>query len=707
MKAMESPEQPRSTALRKWGPLAAVVVVVAIVAGFLILGGGGDDDTTASGPSTTAEGTDLADVKLPDGVLPYSVAKARGEADSIDWGERCDATKGVLALPLTPPPECFKPYTGDNGGATSTGVTADTIKVVVYLPQANDPILSFIYRQIGNTDTPDQIFATYEKFNQLMAKYYETYGRKVELIRYNATGTIQDEVAATSDAETIARDIQPFMVLGGPALTEAFADTLASNKVMCVSCTPGQPNEWYVQRGPYVWDIQKNTDQNQQLAAEYIGKRVAGSKAEFGGDAVKDQQRKLGLIYLSATPQAEQLKEKFTAQLKDDYGVEFEEIASYTDPVALGAQAREILARMKSKGVTTVVFTGDPLAPQTLTQNATEQDYFPEWVMTGSALVDTTIFARTYDQAQWAHAFGPSNLFARTDTSVAGSGFLYRWFYGEDPPAAQTAADPAQPAVPVRRGAGRRAGPHAPDVPDDPVRRADLQEHRPGPPDQLGRARHLDRCRLHGPRRPDRGVVEPDGDGSGRARQAGHRHVGVRRRRQAVPAGRLAQGAAQGVHRGRCRGALHDPAGGDHPARIRAPAGELAAPASVVRAGQVRHPARATTPRTAVVADDLGVLGATLDGWTSGSRTSRARSPTRMTGRWPLGSRRTPTQRPGSRCSPRPHCWREGAAATAGVATARIPGDRLALTMPRASRSHPGRGRPRRPFRPRRIGSRS
>ena len=48
------------------------------------------------------------------------------------------------------------------GGATSTGVTADSIKVVVYLPQANDPILSFIYRQIGNNDTPDDVFATYE-----------------------------------------------------------------------------------------------------------------------------------------------------------------------------------------------------------------------------------------------------------------------------------------------------------------------------------------------------------------------------------------------------------------------------------------------------------------------------------------------------------------------------------------------------------------
>ena len=94
MKAMESPEQPRSTALRKWGPLGAVVVVVAVVAGFLVLGGGDDESTDSAGPSTTAPGADLADVELPNGVLPYSVAEARGEEDDIDWGERCDDDRG-------------------------------------------------------------------------------------------------------------------------------------------------------------------------------------------------------------------------------------------------------------------------------------------------------------------------------------------------------------------------------------------------------------------------------------------------------------------------------------------------------------------------------------------------------------------------------------------------------------------------------------
>ena len=458
MKAM-GPEDPEtsSSALRKWGPLAAIGVVVAVVAGILVLGSssGGEDGEALDAPATTTAGRPTG-AQLPEGVVSFSSAKEKGEEGSIDWGERCDTSTGRLALPLSPPPECFKPFTGDNGGATETGVTADSIKVVVYLPQANDPILSFIYKQIGNTDTPDKIWATYQGFSDLFSTYYETYGRKVELVRYDATGNIQDPVAATSDAETIARDVKPYAVLGGPNLTEAFADTLAANEVMCISCSPGQPNDWYEERGPYVWDIAKNTDQNSIMVAEYVGKRLAGGKAQYGGDAVKDQARKLGLVYLAATPKAQELNDKFVERLAD-YGVELTEQVSYTDPIALSGQARDVMARMKSKGVTTVLFTGDPLAPQTLTQNATEQDYFPEWVIMGTALVDTTIFARTYDQEQWKHAFGPSNLFARISPDVAGAGYLYRWYYGTPPPAQQSAL--VTPSLQLLYGVLQGAGP--------------------------------------------------------------------------------------------------------------------------------------------------------------------------------------------------------------------------------------------------------
>ncbi|MEY4247058.1 MAG: hypothetical protein RIS69_605, partial [Actinomycetota bacterium] len=43
---------------------------------------------------------------------------------------RCDAEKGTIAVPDYFAPACMAPFTGDNGGATATGVTADEITIV-------------------------------------------------------------------------------------------------------------------------------------------------------------------------------------------------------------------------------------------------------------------------------------------------------------------------------------------------------------------------------------------------------------------------------------------------------------------------------------------------------------------------------------------------------------------------------------------------
>jgi hypothetical protein len=246
------------------------------------------------------------------------------------------------------------------------------------------------------------------------------------------------------------------MVFGGPAFGTAFADTLAANQVMCVACNQAAEARFYTDRAPYVWAIGPNTDQNSILASEYVGKRLAGGKASHGGEAVADQERRFGYIYLSSNPESEEQRARFEEQLAE-YGVELTDVASYTDPVSLTGQAREILARMKDRGVTTILFTGDPLAPQSLTDTATQQDYEPEWVLAGTALADSTLFGRTYDQSQWRHAFGPSSLFARVSPKVAGSAYVYEWYWGEPPPARQSAL--VSPSLQFLMGVMQGAGP--------------------------------------------------------------------------------------------------------------------------------------------------------------------------------------------------------------------------------------------------------
>jgi len=78
--------------------------------------------------------------------------------------------------------------------------------------------------------------------------------------------------------------------------------------------------------------------------------------------------------------------------------------------------------------------------------------------------VDSATFSRTYDQRQWAHAFGPSNLFARLPASVSGPGFLYEWWFGEPPPASSTVVlitGPLQVLFGALQGAGPKLTPTA------------------------------------------------------------------------------------------------------------------------------------------------------------------------------------------------------------------------------------------------------
>ena len=426
----------------KWGPLAVVGVVVVAVVAFALISGSGDDE--ASTDDTASGGAGNGPVELPDGVMSFSVAEEEGTVDDIDWGERCDVERGQYAFPSFFAAECFAPFEGDNGGETATGVTADTIKVVQYLTPETDPVIDYITGAISVDDTNAEIAETLQNWTQFYNDFYELYGRKVELEIYEGTGPSDDAVAARADAVQIAEENEPFAVLGGPLLNPAFAEELAAREVLCISCTPGQPDQFYEDNAPYVWGVGNNPEQGQVHTAQYVTRRLAGRPAEYAGDeAFQGEDRVFGLVYLETSQGSTELADAFEEKLADG-DVELAARIAYASPVDLQSTAESVIAKLKEAGVTTVIFTGDPIAPQPLTLAATSQDYFPEWVTTGSALVDTTTFARTYDQEQWAHAFGVSTLSARVSPEASGTLFLYKWYFGEDPPAS-TGAPTLQP----------------------------------------------------------------------------------------------------------------------------------------------------------------------------------------------------------------------------------------------------------------------
>ena len=423
-----------SDALRRFGPVAAIVAVVAIVIAVVVVGG--DDDDNAGSDDPTATTGDGESTETPGAI---SWTRAQEEGLDVTFPDTCDPETGRVAIPYFYAAECYADVE-DNGGATHTGVTEDTITVVYYSAPANDPVLDFIQGPIANDDTPDATFATVQGFVDLFNDYYQTYGRRVELVRVEASGISTDEVAARADAQRAIEEHQPFAAWGGPVLTNAWADEMAAAGIVCISCGATGSEEFREQRSPYLINIGMAGNQINVHAAEYVAKKLAGAPAEFAGDgAFHNVERVFGHVYISSTEQSERTAELFRSLLADR-GVDLAEQLSYElDPGRLPEQATSVISKLKAAGVTSVLLQADPVAPANFTQEATAQEYFPEWVVTGGTLVDTTVFGRVFDQQQWAHAFGITTGAADVAPELDPGFFLYEWYTGEEPPAAETA----------------------------------------------------------------------------------------------------------------------------------------------------------------------------------------------------------------------------------------------------------------------------
>lgn len=431
-----STHPPDSRSLRRWAPLAALAVVGAVAVAVVVTGGSDGDGTTGTSTVTTSgAGTGRFEP------LSYSAAVAAGTADEIDWGDRCDTDRGRLAYPSFFADECYAPFDGDNGGATDRGVTGDTIRIAVYQAPDDDPVLDFVAGAVSVDESNAEIAETLRGFVEFYEAFHETYGRHVELV-FVEGGRSEDPVAARATAVRIDEDIDPFMVWGGPVLTSAFAEELAARGIACIGCGGSSAGTFFPDNDPLMWSVGMSGQQGRIHLAEYIGKQLAGGNALFAGDpAMREAPRVFGRLHLEgAEAAASQAAEADLAERLAARGVTFAVTQPYRlDPVTLAEQAAGAVARLKEAGVTTVVFSGDPVAPITFTREATAQEWFPEWVIGNTALVDTTVYGRLYDPDQWAHAFGVTTLAARTLPEVAGSRFLYEWFHGETPPAPDTA----------------------------------------------------------------------------------------------------------------------------------------------------------------------------------------------------------------------------------------------------------------------------
>jgi hypothetical protein len=407
-----------------------MIAAGALVAGTLAA-------TAGAAPSDDAADAQKNSALVKSGPMTPEKAQLLGKSN-IDFGPNCDTTTGRVKIPTVYSPPCVQPFTGKNGGATAQGVTGNEIKVVIWVGDpSKDPVLAGQIIAAGASLDTNTIKATWQGYIDIYNKMLELYGRKISVEFFDGTGSGADTAAAKSDAIAIAAK-KPFAVLGGPAQsTSVFSDELAHRGVICLgTCALAVPQRITTNNAGYIFTDGPSPEEAALITAEFVGKQAGPGKAQFAGDdATKNKKRVYGVAHYD-TPDG-QYHAQFNT-LKDGlkkYKITPKSDQSFfLDPAKSQENARTIITKMKDAGVTTVIYTGDPLTPAALTKEASAQDYHPEWIVGPTVLADTTFFGRTFDQEQWAHAFGVALVAGRVPQSQNPNYTLYTWFHGSPPP---------------------------------------------------------------------------------------------------------------------------------------------------------------------------------------------------------------------------------------------------------------------------------
>jgi len=307
------------------------------------------------------------------------------------------------------------PDGADNGGATYPGVTADEIRFVMFQCQPNEQVNAILATQglaASEQETDDMLQASVDYIN----KYYETYGRKLvwERVIGDCPTTPPDPAKARQAAAEVAKTKPAFVYVAGGG--SAAADVFAQSGIVSVG-VQWNVNSFYAGRRPFRYDIFPTADETAQWMSEYYCKKLAGKPAANAGTLIhatiggRDTKRKLGIIVpddgTGTIVPAAQLVSKL---VKDCSGVDTPVFTYQSDINRAEEQTRVTVAGLIDAKVTTVACMCDPIAPVFLTKGLTQNRYFPEHMLAGMGLLDYDVLGRLYDQAQWEHAFGPSQL---------------------------------------------------------------------------------------------------------------------------------------------------------------------------------------------------------------------------------------------------------------------------------------------------------
>jgi hypothetical protein len=319
-----------------------------------------------------------------------------------------DRTLQVPGDPYSPP--CYA-FSGDNGGATHQGVTAD--EIVISVRTLEGPTAAEIFADISGesvNDSPEAYVDTVLALSEYFSQRFSFYGRKLRIEFFRGEGSGASELLGGGKEKALADAVRANKEIGAfadiSAITIPYADALARQGIVNIGA-PYPSREWFEARRPFSWSLfPDGTNVVESGVAAFTARFPAGSNADFAGPAYQGKPRVFGVI----APENQEYQESVEAFIRaaNAAGLTISLNLRYKlDISSMPNQASNMVAQLKDKGVTTVICACDPvMLALGMTPKANEQGYEPEWVTSGLAFVDQDIVGQLIDDRQWSRAFG-------------------------------------------------------------------------------------------------------------------------------------------------------------------------------------------------------------------------------------------------------------------------------------------------------------
>lgn len=315
--------------------------------------------------------------------------------------------------PLSPP--CVAYFQGDNFGATYQGVTADEIRLLVYI----DGGINYISGTDGglnNVAPSDELYDLFvppgespnpegdEHFlvrgmrvwQQYFNDAFQTYGRRVHFYMY-LSGARNAE-GRRADAARLQKQIQPFAVLGDATegAEDAFLREMARRGVLNFGSFSLRPAGFFNEFPKLIWSYQPSIEQQADTYVSYVCQKVVPygpSLASAELQASSGGKRKIGIIRTTDKNQAGLiLLAEIVKKRVAECGGKIE--AEATFPVCCLAQdngdtdtyGQTQMADFRQKGITTILWPGG--INGNFGKSAAASQYFPEWVIAGDGIME-------------------------------------------------------------------------------------------------------------------------------------------------------------------------------------------------------------------------------------------------------------------------------------------------------------------------------